>query len=219
MPPPHLLPNITVPCDWVRILNPGEPFMTIPCLTAALSFNSKVIVDSFLFCARVTKFLGCKKPPPHHLPNSNILRGADFWRSVMPISIRVQIMPTMLVLKPPLLPPDFHTIGPPCIQHLMLVMWLFPPISKHFFWIGFCDLSDWSSWKNIQADSFCELYKAKSRKLLLNAHKEFWFRYGLLPSITDGVHRKENFVEIIPVFSTFSKIFNNKFFFYKSHFM
>ena len=33
---------------------------------------------------------------------------------------------------------------------------------------------------------------------------------GALPSITDGVHRKENFVEIIPVFSTFSKIFNNK---------
>ena len=25
------------------------------------------------------------------------------------------------------------------------------------------------------------------------------------PSITDGVHRNENFVEIIPVFSTFSK--------------
>ena len=27
------------------------------------------------------------------------------------------------------------------------------------------------------------------------------------PSITDGVHRNENFVEIIPVFSTFSKFF------------
>ena len=36
------------------------------------------------------------------------------------------------------------------------------------------------------------------------------------PSITDGVHRKENFVEIIPVFSTFSKIFNNNFFFIKA---
>ena len=28
---------------------------------------------------------------------------------------------------------------------------------------------------------------------------------GLVPSITDGVHRNENLVEIIPVFSTFSK--------------
>ena len=27
------------------------------------------------------------------------------------------------------------------------------------------------------------------------------------PSITDGVHHNENFVEIIPVFSTFSKFF------------
>ena len=27
------------------------------------------------------------------------------------------------------------------------------------------------------------------------------------PSITDGVYRNENFVEIIPVFSTFSKFF------------
>ena len=35
---------------------------------------------------------------------------------------------------------------------------------------------------------------------------------GPTPSITDGVHRKENFVEIIPVFSTFSKISNNKIF-------
>ena len=30
------------------------------------------------------------------------------------------------------------------------------------------------------------------------------------PSITDGVHRNENFVEIIPVFSTFSNFFNTK---------
>ena len=29
----------------------------------------------------------------------------------------------------------------------------------------------------------------------------------VLPSITDRVHRNENFVEIIPVFSTFSKFF------------
>ena len=31
-----------------------------------------------------------------------------------------------------------------------------------------------------------------------------------MPSITDGVHRNENFVEIIPVFSTFSNFFKKK---------
>ena len=30
------------------------------------------------------------------------------------------------------------------------------------------------------------------------------------PSITDGVHRTENFVEIIPVFLTFSNFFKKK---------
>ena len=30
------------------------------------------------------------------------------------------------------------------------------------------------------------------------------------PSITDGVHRNENFEEIIPVFSTFSNFFKKK---------
>ena len=30
------------------------------------------------------------------------------------------------------------------------------------------------------------------------------------PSITDGVHRNKNFVEIIPVFSTFSNFFKEK---------
>ena len=30
------------------------------------------------------------------------------------------------------------------------------------------------------------------------------------PSITDGVHHNENFVEIIPVFSTFSNFFKKK---------
>ena len=39
--------------------------------------------------------------------------------------------------------------------------------------------------------------------------------YGFNPSITDGVHRNENFEEIIPVFSTFSKKKKK----YKSHFM
>ena len=38
------------------------------------------------------------------------------------------------------------------------------------------------------------------------------------PSITDGVHRNENFVEIIPVFSTFSNFLKKKKI-YKSHFM
>ena len=31
-----------------------------------------------------------------------------------------------------------------------------------------------------------------------------------IPSITDGVHRNENLVEIIPVFSTFSNLFKRK---------
>ena len=34
--------------------------------------------------------------------------------------------------------------------------------------------------------------------------------YGRNPSITDGVHRKDNFVEIIPVFSIFSNFFKKK---------
>ena len=42
----------------------------------------------------------------------------------------------------------------------------------------------------------------------------------LNPSITDGVHRNENLVEIIPVFSTFSNFFKKKKKKnYKSHFM
>ena len=39
------------------------------------------------------------------------------------------------------------------------------------------------------------------------------------PSITDGVHRNENFVEIIPVFSTFWNFFKKKKKIDKSHFM
>ena len=35
-------------------------------------------------------------------------------------------------------------------------------------------------------------------------------KYRYTPSITDGVHRTENFVEIIPVFSTFSNFFKKK---------
>ena len=37
------------------------------------------------------------------------------------------------------------------------------------------------------------------------------------PSITDGVHRNENFVAIIPVFSNFLK--KKKIYIYKSHSM
>ena len=36
------------------------------------------------------------------------------------------------------------------------------------------------------------------------------FMFSLPPSITDGVLRNENFVEIIPVFSTFSNFFKKK---------
>ena len=34
--------------------------------------------------------------------------------------------------------------------------------------------------------------------------------FMLNPSITDGVHRNENFMEIIPVFSSFSNFFKKK---------
>ena len=37
---------------------------------------------------------------------------------------------------------------------------------------------------------------------------------GVVPSITDGVHRNENLVEIIPVFSTFSNFFKKKIYIY-----
>ena len=40
-----------------------------------------------------------------------------------------------------------------------------------------------------------------------------------IPSITDGVHRNENLVEIIPVFSTFSNFLKKKKKSYKSNFM
>ena len=40
-----------------------------------------------------------------------------------------------------------------------------------------------------------------------NASPKRKYLKTLSPSKTDGVHRNENFVEIIPVFSTFSKFF------------
>ena len=43
---------------------------------------------------------------------------------------------------------------------------------------------------------------------------------GFKPSLTDGVHRNENFVEIVQVFSTFSNFFKKKKKKnYKNHFM
>ena len=36
------------------------------------------------------------------------------------------------------------------------------------------------------------------------------FEVLLTPSITDGIHRNENLVDIIPVFSTFSNFFKKK---------
>ena len=48
---------------------------------------------------------------------------------------------------------------------------------------------------------------------VFHSHLTFFYQHFLFwhihsdPSITDGVHRNENFVEIIPVFSTFSKFF------------
>ena len=51
----------------------------------------------------------------------------------------------------------------------------------------------------------------------LKSPQIFYQMYSLLrasvyknPSITDGVHRNENFAEIIPVFSTFSNFFKKK---------
>ena len=49
--------------------------------------------------------------------------------------------------------------------------------------------------------SMAHLYK-------YNGYFGYHDRVYILPSITDGVHRNENFVEIIPVFSTFSTFSN-----------
>ena len=45
---------------------------------------------------------------------------------------------------------------------------------------------------------------------LLTCHTRLNQDIGVHPSITDGVHRNENFVEIIPVFSTFSNFKKKK---------
>ena len=50
---------------------------------------------------------------------------------------------------------------------------------------------------------FCGVSKTVQCDGLMNT-------YPWIPSITDGVHRNENLVEIIPVFSTFSNFFKKK---------
>ena len=50
-------------------------------------------------------------------------------------------------------------------------------------------------------DKYTKLWKIGEKEL---------FILGLAPSITDGVHRNENLVAIIPVFSTFSNFFKKK---------
>ena len=54
---------------------------------------------------------------------------------------------------------------------------------------------------------------ANSMKYCPKLQKSFYYKRKYLqykPSITDGVHRNENLVEIIPVFSTFSNFFKKK---------
>ena len=46
----------------------------------------------------------------------------------------------------------------------------------------------------------------KSEKEALSSSSFIWSQ----PSITDGVHRNENFAEIIPFFSTFSNFFKKR---------
>ena len=49
-----------------------------------------------------------------------------------------------------------------------------------------------------------------SRVAIQGIPKKDRMTYLWKPSITDGVHRKDNFVEIIPVFSIFSNFFRKK---------
>ena len=51
----------------------------------------------------------------------------------------------------------------------------------------------------------CSFYLIQRPVLYLNPKL-----FSVTPSITDGVHRNENLVEIIPVFSTFSNFFKKK---------
>ena len=53
------------------------------------------------------------------------------------------------------------------------------------------------------------LLRLKNRVNMKNLREEIKMM-SVNPSITDGVHCNENFVEIIPVFSTFSNFFKKK---------
>ena len=59
------------------------------------------------------------------------------------------------------------------------------------------------------ARSLMETKSIMNYELLLMAVFS-WAKVASTPSITDGVHRNENLVEIIPVFSTFSNFFKKK---------
>ena len=89
-------------------------------------------------------------------------------------------------------------------------------VPLHMF--NYCALSN-TVWIRIVIFGFFDatILKAISTKSglnlwLLDTSRMFCFRYKsiCLPSITDGVHRNKNFVEIIPVFSTFSNFFKKK---------
>ena len=72
-------------------------------------------------------------------------------------------------------------------------------------------------WSPTLLASIClrKLWRANDKNS--NCHKSLsgkgpnmWKNWRVPPSITDGVHRNENFVEIIPVFSTFSNFFKKR---------
>ena len=73
-------------------------------------------------------------------------------------------------------------------------------------------------WKTLLANSdiplvfIVDLFEKNTRQIKACISPKLQFD----PSITDGVHRDENFEEIIPVFSNFSNKIKKK---YKSHFM
>ena len=81
------------------------------------------------------------------------------------------------------------------------------PLSKDY-------ISDWTE----KVSSDIDYRPVHLYNSLLTREQSVLFAFA--PSITDGVHRNENVVEIIPVFSTFSNFFKKKKKkIYKSHFM
>ena len=82
-----------------------------------------------------------------------------------------------------------------------------PNFCKKKYYAHFC--LSWCMYylKRLKKGWFTLLRKTISIALGTNDHKQvFWWN----PSIKDGVHRTENFVEIIPVFSIFSNFFKKK---------